>query len=227
MVEKQRTRATYHHGDLRAALVTAGTTLARDGGPQAVVLREVARAVGVAPNSAYGHFSTLTALKRAVAQRARGDMAEAMAVHLDAATVPTDPQRAATAYLREVGRAYVRFALTEPGLFRTGMGGDPVGIMIPGEPGDRSEVDDDGRPKPKLFLSRALDRLIEVGLLHPADTNRAVMAGWATVHGLSIMLLDLLPQLSAEQRDKAVEDALDVLVLGLTSGGGAASAPPR
>jgi AcrR family transcriptional regulator len=61
--ETPRTRATYHHVDLRAALITAGIGLAREGGPQAVVLREVARIVGVAPNSAYGHFRTLTALK--------------------------------------------------------------------------------------------------------------------------------------------------------------------
>ncbi|MFD0746750.1 hypothetical protein ACFQ1L_36500 [Phytohabitans flavus] len=91
MVEKRpRTRATYHHGDLRSALIAAGVTLARDGGPQAVVLRAVARVVGVAPNSAYGHFSTLTALKKAVAQRARGDMAEAMSAHLDA-VAPAEP----------------------------------------------------------------------------------------------------------------------------------------
>ena len=70
--KRARTRDTYHHGDLRAALLTAGIGLAREGGPDAVVLREVTRVVGVAPNSAYGHFPTLTALKKAVAQRAPG-----------------------------------------------------------------------------------------------------------------------------------------------------------
>ncbi|WP_432837778.1 TetR/AcrR family transcriptional regulator [Dactylosporangium sp. CA-092794] len=220
MAEKRsRTRATYHHGDLRAALVAAGVTLARDGGPQAVVLREVARVVGVAPNSAYGHFTTLTALKRAVAQRARGDMAEAMSAHLDAVApaTPEDPQEGARTYLREVGRAYVRYALTEPGLFRTAMGGDPVGIRVPGVPDDTPELDGDDRPKPSALLLRALDRMVEAGCLRPEDTGRAVMASWATVHGLSIMLLDLLPQLTAEQQDAAIGDALDVLVAGLTA----------
>ena len=219
MAEKRpRTRTTYHHGDLRAALVSAGIALARDGGPQAVVLREVARAVGVAPNSAYGHFATLTALKKAVAREARGDMAEAMSAHLDAvaADAPDDPREAARTYLREVGRAYVRFALTEPGLFRTAMGGDPTGIRVPGAPAEVPDADDDGRPKPRMLLMRALSRLVAVGCLRPADTDRAVMASWATVHGLSVMLLDLLPQLTPEQRDGAVDDALDVLLAGLT-----------
>ena len=86
--KRARTRDTYHHGDLRAALLTAGIGLAREGGPDAVVLREVTRVVGVAPNSAYGHFPTLTALKKAVAQRARADMAEAMSAHLGAVSGP-------------------------------------------------------------------------------------------------------------------------------------------
>ena len=36
-------RDRYHHGDLRQAMVAAGLALAREGGPQAVVLREVSR----------------------------------------------------------------------------------------------------------------------------------------------------------------------------------------
>ncbi|WP_033343190.1 TetR/AcrR family transcriptional regulator [Catenuloplanes japonicus] len=219
MAEK-RTRSTYHHGDLRAALIAAGITLARDGGPDAVVLREVARAVGVAPNSAYGHFATLTALKKAVAQTARADMAEAMSLRLAARTTTdsTDPQDAARAYLRDVGRAYVHFALTEPGLFRTAMGGDPTGIRVPGGPDRNRADDDDPRPKPKAMLEKALTGLIDAGCLRPADVGRAVMASWATVHGLSIMLLDLLPQLTDGARDAAIDGALDVLLAGLTGG---------
>ncbi|MBL7259916.1 TetR/AcrR family transcriptional regulator [Paractinoplanes lichenicola] len=194
-------RATYHHGDLRAALLEAGLTLARTGGPQAIVLREVTRAVGVAPNSAYGHFATLTALKSAVAERARVEMATAMDGGIEAA----DP----VARLREVGRAYVRYALTEPGLFRTAMGGDPAGLREP------AAFEDDDLPRPRRHLQRALAGLVEAGLLRPEDTPRAALACWATVHGLSIMLLDLLPQLTADEQDAAVDDALTVLIAGL------------
>ncbi|MDP9796416.1 AcrR family transcriptional regulator [Catenuloplanes nepalensis] len=209
MAEK---RTTYHHGDLRAALVTAGIGLARDGGPQAVVLREVARIVGVAPNSAYGHFKTLAALKSAVTQRAQSEMGAAMSVHLDAAPLPDDPREAAKARLREVGRSYIRFALDEPGLFRTAMGGSPIGLRVPGSLADAP----DG-PEPDTFLLHALTRLIEVGYLDPADLGRAVTASWALVHGLSIMFLDLLAPMTEEQRQSTIDDALDVLVAGLTA----------
>ncbi|MDQ6716487.1 MAG: TetR/AcrR family transcriptional regulator, partial [Actinomycetota bacterium] len=55
----------YHHGDLRRALVLAATSLARAGGPDAVVLREVTRQVGVSANAAYRHFADRDALLEA------------------------------------------------------------------------------------------------------------------------------------------------------------------
>src|SRR4051794_6031513 len=50
-------RATYHHGDLRNALVSAAADLAERGGPDAVTVRAAARAAGVTPTAAYRHFA--------------------------------------------------------------------------------------------------------------------------------------------------------------------------
>ena len=61
-----QSRRTYHHGDLRQALLDAGIALARDGGPEAVVLREATRRAGVVPNAAYRHFVSRHALLQAV-----------------------------------------------------------------------------------------------------------------------------------------------------------------
>ena len=44
-------------GAVRDGLVAAGLELARTGGPDAVVLREATRMVGVVPNAAYRHFA--------------------------------------------------------------------------------------------------------------------------------------------------------------------------
>ncbi|HWO66403.1 MAG TPA: WHG domain-containing protein [Umezawaea sp.] len=216
-MEQRPKRATYHHGDLRAALVEAGMELARTGGPNAVVLREVARVVGVAPNSAYGHFKTLATLKRAVAQRALREMAAVMLVRLDAFEEPADPVEAAKAHLREVGRAYVRFALDEPGLFATAMGGDPAGTKTPGFVEDPTDPNHDDRPKPDTIVLGALHRLIAVGCLAPERIQAAVMACWATVHGLAGILLNLQPDLPENERTATIDSSLQVLVLGLTS----------
>src|SRR3954454_1380253 len=70
--------STYHHGDLRAALVQTATELARAEGPDGVVLRETARRVGVSHNAAYRHFTDRTELMSAVASNALGELATAM-----------------------------------------------------------------------------------------------------------------------------------------------------
>jgi AcrR family transcriptional regulator len=71
-------RRTYHHGDLRQALLEAGIALARVGGPEAVVLREATRRAGVVPNAAYRHFVNRQALLQAVRAAALSTLAAAM-----------------------------------------------------------------------------------------------------------------------------------------------------
>ncbi|WP_457033216.1 TetR/AcrR family transcriptional regulator [Kitasatospora sp. P5_F3] len=213
----RRARPTYHHGDLRAALIRAGIELARTGGPEAVVLREVARLVEVAPNSAYGHFKTLAGLKAAVAKQALRELGAAMAAHVAAVPEPPDPRAAAELHLSEVGRAYVQFALDEPGLFRTAMDGNPSGVGTPGSPGYEPDPDTEGQPQPDAILLAALNRLTEAGCLPPEETGAAVMASWATVHGLATILVNLQPDLPAAEQRAAIDNGLRVLLLGVTA----------
>jgi len=58
--------ATYHHGNLRQALLEHAVDLARSGGPDAVVLRDVQRAAGVSNSAAYRHYSDRQALLTSV-----------------------------------------------------------------------------------------------------------------------------------------------------------------
>ncbi|MFF2078992.1 TetR/AcrR family transcriptional regulator [Kitasatospora sp. NPDC058162] len=211
-----RTRSTYHHGELRAALVAAGTELARQGGPEAVVLREVTRIVGVSPNAVYTHFGTLAELKAAVSQHTLRDMAAAMTAELAGVTEPADRQAAAAQHLRDVGRAYVHFALAEPGLFRMAMDGNPAGVGTPGHGEDRPDPGADHRPKPDALLLAALQRLTAAGRLPAEETAAAVMASWATVHGLATILLDLQPHRSPAERETAIDAGLHYLLQGLT-----------
>src|SRR3569623_999177 len=77
-------RTTYRHGDLRRALLEAGLALAREGGPDAVALREVTRRVGVVPNAAYRHFANHAELLQAVRAEALAAVARSMEHELDA-----------------------------------------------------------------------------------------------------------------------------------------------
>src|SRR3954468_8633557 len=66
-------------GDVRAGLVAAGLELARTGGPDAVVLREATRIVGVVPNAAYRHFADRDELLAEVCAAAMRKLADRMA----------------------------------------------------------------------------------------------------------------------------------------------------
>src|SRR3954452_596484 len=77
--ERPARRGPRPRGTVRSALVDAGLELARSGGPDAVVLREVTRMVGVVPNAAYRHFSDREALLAAVRDKAVKALARRMA----------------------------------------------------------------------------------------------------------------------------------------------------
>src|SRR5215469_7422019 len=66
-------------GAVRDGLVAAGLELARTGGPDAVVLREATRMVGVVPNAAYRHFADRDELLAAVCAAAMAELADRMA----------------------------------------------------------------------------------------------------------------------------------------------------
>ncbi len=111
------TTRTYHHGDLRRALVDEGLSRTRESGPTAVTLREVTRAVGVSPNAAYRHFASREDLMRAVAGEAQLALARAIRDRVDATPPELPPAEESIERLRRVGLAYIDFARTERGWF--------------------------------------------------------------------------------------------------------------
>src|SRR5262249_32814080 len=106
-------------GQVRGALVAAGLELARAGGPDAVVLREAPRRVGVVPNAAYRHFADRDALLADVGVAAMGELARRMREHVAAVPEHQDPKETALARLGALGEAYLEFAMDETGLFET------------------------------------------------------------------------------------------------------------
>src|SRR5215469_15861023 len=106
-------------GTVRDGLVAAGLELARAGGPDAVVLREATRTVGVVPNAAYRHFADRDELLAAVCIEAMGELAARMAADVARVRGKYGDAGAARRRLRAIGRAYLEFARDEPGLFAT------------------------------------------------------------------------------------------------------------
>jgi AcrR family transcriptional regulator len=195
----------YHHGNLRPVLVDTAVELARSTGPDGVVLREVARRAGVSHNAAYRHFDDRAALLSEVADRAMADLEQAMLTRIDAVTIE-DPVARAIERLRETGRAYVDFAIREPGLFA-------VAFTTPTAPDEHDSATEAG---PYGVLNSVLDELVDAGALTPARRLGADVACWAIVHGYAeLHVHGPLREVPRELRDHVLESVLDVVHRGL------------
>jgi AcrR family transcriptional regulator len=205
------TRSSYRHGDLRRALLEVGVELARAGGPEAVVLREATRRVGVVPNAAYRHFADRQALLGAVCAAAQSAMAEAMEAELARLPPGLDPAAAARARVRAVGLGYVRFARAEPGLFRTAFS-VPVDLRESANPNRAGP----GGLTPFQLLASALDALVESGALPPERRPGAEFLAWSSVHGLAVLTIDgPLRDLDEARIDAIGQRLLDMVDQGL------------
>jgi len=164
-------------GAVRSALLEAGVELARSGGPEAVVLREVTRMVGVVPNAAYRHFADRDALLAAVRDDAVRQLARRMADGMSRVRAGAHTPTGARLRMQAVGEAYLDFARTEPGLFDTAFAA-----------ADHPPTGGGDEPIPLELLQGALDDLVAAGLLEPERRPNIEYPVWAAVHGMAVLL---------------------------------------
>ncbi|AUH39194.1 TetR/AcrR family transcriptional regulator [Streptomyces sp. CMB-StM0423] len=218
MSEVRSGKAGYHHGDLRNALVDAASELARGGGPEAVVLREAARRVGVSPTAAYRHFASQADLLQAVKDEGQRRLADSMDKVIAETEGPPggDPADAAKGRLMALGLGYVRFAVTEPGMYRAAF----CRVEQDRQPWNQGEGIGDLHPgdvRSFRLLIGAMDALDAAGVMRPGVRTGAEFAAWSSVHGLAMLLLDgPLGGLPPPQRDAIVTRTLTMILDGLT-----------
>lgn len=164
----------YHHGDLRSALIEEGLALLDTRAPEDVSLREIARNVGVSATAVYRHFPDKAALLTALCDVGGQRMAEAFRAAMDSAADTQDAFKA-------MGRAYVKFALANPSVFRL--------MMTRAAPGGDRSDGPSATDEPFGMLSDTLNALL------PPDASRADrkmrrLQAWSLVHGLAMLILD-------------------------------------
>lgn len=166
------TKESYHHGSLRAALLSAALNLLRERGVEALSLREVARRAGVSPSAPYYHFKSKGDL---VCELAQERLEHLDGLSREALTGKKTPQER----LKAIGVAYVMFAAEHPAEFR---------LMFSPERGSplSSEKPEDA-PVFRVLLE-VVDELRETG--RDLDKETAAITAWSLVHGLADLLVD-------------------------------------
>jgi len=202
-------QGSYHHGQLRRALLDAALELIEEHGVNGFTLREVARQAGVSHAAPYHHFADKSALVEALAV----ESFQALASALQEATAI--PSTTALEHLMALGRAYVRFALEHPAAFRL-MYRPELRTSLASEKEEQiqslSSIDKAGLEAYQLLID-GIVACQQSGSVASGDPVPLTLTAWCTVHGLATLLLDgSLGSLFREKRDLEHSDQLAKLV---------------
>lgn len=162
--------------DIRARAITETIRLLGEKDARDLTLAQVAAAVGCRPPALYGHFRDKNALLRAVHD---AGFAWLYAEKLD---VGTDTKGNALARLREGGRAYARFALENPALYRLMFDPPPDSGL------DDAPFDSDVGLRSLGFLRAGIVAAQQEGALSGADPDHIAFTLWSAVHGAVSLL---------------------------------------
>lgn len=201
-------KATYHHGDLRNALVDAGLVLIEQVGPEAFSLREVARAVGVSANAAYRHFEGKGALLTAIAVAGFARLTTGMQDAMLAARPKGAVKSRAVARFNAAARTYVKLAQEHHQLYGLMFGSAGRACLA----AERAL----GGPSPGTLLGCILDELVAENAISKKQRERAETRVWSAIHGFaSLVHSDPLAELSDKARADALEELLIFVIAGL------------
>lgn len=158
----------YHHGELRAALVSAALELLEESNVESLSLRAVARRAGVSAMAPYRHYPDKEALLAAVAKTGFDGLRNV----LDQA----DTRSSADTALLAQGVAYVQYAMAKPVLFRLMFGPPRRGEHV------------DLRTSSETAFSVLVRRMTQQTA--PAQLQPRILGYWSLVHGLAMLILD-------------------------------------
>lgn len=175
---------SYHHGELRQALMSAALEVIARNGLTGLSLRQLAREAGVSHGAPAHHFGDrqglITALATSGYRLLIGELLEALK------KAPED----SIARLRATGIAYVRFAINNPAYFE---------VMF------RPELHRESDPELKKSFAEAR-QILRDAVSNTVDSEKgarardrrvdiATLRAWSIAHGLASLLLsgNLLP----------------------------------
>lgn len=168
MITVSTSTETYHHGSLRDALLTEGITALEGDEGKEPSLRELARRVGVSATAVYRHFPDKQALNRALAREGSKLLGIAQ-------KEAADTSHDLSTKFALTGRAYVRFALAHPVLFRL--------MFTQGEPVELGDEDPDPARELLTELTCELSATRE-------EAERLALQAWSIAHGIAMLMLD-------------------------------------
>jgi AcrR family transcriptional regulator len=168
---------TYHHGDLKNALIKAGTEVLAQNGVGGLSLRKVAKKAGVSHTAPYAHFADKQALIAAISTEGFRQLYEQVVAVTG--RYKNDPAQ----QLLETAWTYVQFAMNDPDQFK---------IMFSSVLEKEKEYPDFVEMSQKTFqqVVAVVAHCQEAGVLQDGPGALTAVTTWSAVHGLIALLLE-------------------------------------
>jgi AcrR family transcriptional regulator len=168
---------TYHHGDLKNALIQAGVEILARDGLGGLSLRKVAKQAGVSHAAPYSHFADKQALIAAISTEGFKQLFNQ--IKTVTANYQNDPEN----LLIETAWTYLQFALNEPDRFK---------LMFSSVLEKEKEYPDFVEISQDNF--RQLVEIVELcqqaNVLKAGESDLIALSVWGTVHGFASLLLE-------------------------------------
>lgn len=191
-------KSSYHHGELRQALIDAARQLINERQGNDFSLSDACRRAGVSTAAPYRHFSDKTEIINEVAAQGFVDMRNRLRV-VAAGFPPGAPER-----IIALGEIYLTFGLNEPALFRIMFGQRPT----------QSE-DDIVTVEGRNCFAHVLQEVLDYCSLHGVQGDAHMIATqlWTMVHGATSLTIDgdyakVVPQIDIHQMIASVTERL-------------------
>jgi AcrR family transcriptional regulator len=193
---KSQKRSSFHHGNLREALLDAAFEILDETGPDAITIREVARRTGVSHAAPVNHFKDRTSLLTAVATKLFTELADAINHELEEADPVASKQAGAFA------KALIAYGISNPHRYN---------LLW------RRDLVDNSDPDLQTAMDSIYDELIakiETSRKKPKyDQHTIAIALWSLAHGYVSMRSDgnfepMKDLITGQNREDAMIDSV-------------------
>jgi AcrR family transcriptional regulator len=170
-------KKTYHHGDLKNALIKAGVDILAKDGVSGLSLRKVASKAGVSHAAPYSHFADKQALIAAISTEGFRQLYERVSA------VAEEYKTKPSSQLVEVAWAYVQFAMDDRDRFK---------VMFSGILEKEREYPEFVAEAQRNFqlVKMIVEANQAAGVLRGGPSDLVALSAWGIVHGFVMLLLE-------------------------------------
>jgi len=167
-----RAKKSFHHGDLREALIAATRELLIEHGPDGFTLADACRRAGVTTAAPYKHFRDKQEILEEIVARAFDQLKESNAKAV------AERGSGTIEGITAMGISYLEFAVAQPAIFR----------LMFGDLKKSKKADEPGEECLKHLVEEVAYYCRKNG--HTADAQQVAVRLWTFVHGASSLELD-------------------------------------